>query len=131
MITTILTLHVIIVITYNVTCSMSPNTLPLTLNYLEYIILTLKLLYKKLIKFIVIGNGMALVSSINVPWYKAITIIDSSMITIRNFALLIYFSYMLDIAFLYYKNSFYISLHNMIINTTWENQHYLISLAMG
>ena len=33
MITTILTLHVIIVITYNTTCPISPNTSPLTLNY--------------------------------------------------------------------------------------------------
>ena len=36
MITTILTLHVIIVITYNTTCSISPNTSPLTLIYYSY-----------------------------------------------------------------------------------------------
>ena len=36
MITTILTLHVIIVITYNTTCSISPNTSHLTLNYSSY-----------------------------------------------------------------------------------------------
>ena len=36
MITTILTLHIIIVIAYNTTCSIPPNTSPLTLNYSSY-----------------------------------------------------------------------------------------------
>jgi len=54
MITTILTLHVIIVITYNTTCSMPPNTSPLTLNYSsyqDYITFTLISSYKMFITF--------------------------------------------------------------------------------
>ena len=95
----------------NVTKYFTSNTQLLFLPGIHH--LNFKISIQDVNNISLIGNGITLVSTFGSN--SAIAIIDSSMITIKNFV----FSnlgFVLDIPFLHFKNSYYVSLHNIITN---------------
>ena len=77
--------------------------------------LTYEIIIQEINNISLIGNGTVLISVI--PWNMGIKVINSSMIIIKNFAFANGLS-ILDLTFLYFKSSHFISLHNIIINAT-------------